>query len=168
MTWCFKGRSKGSNIRTTNIYDLKEITDLECTIKILRFKKNKKCCILQSICFSFFKDKCLIWIFQKKTFLTDQVLLHTRINLIRGVYEKRFYTRGTLKSIRISRLAKTPTLYYRYWLKSLILEKGWLFRYFSCIKEKGVVKTFTVVHKIPRYLLIHYKKNLLFMIDDVL
>jgi hypothetical protein len=40
--------------------------------------------------------------------------------------EKRFYTRGTLRSIRISRLAKIPTL-YRDWLRSLKKEKGQLF-----------------------------------------
>ena len=31
--------------------------------------------------------------------------------MIQGIHHKRFYTRGTLRSIRISRLAKIPTLY---------------------------------------------------------
>ena len=38
----------------------------------------------------------------------------------------RFYTRGTLRSIRISILAKIQTL-YRDWLRSLNPEKGYLF-----------------------------------------
>ena len=37
--------------------------------------------------------------------------------------QKRFYSRGTLRSIRISRLAKIPTL-YRDWLGSLNLKEG--------------------------------------------
>jgi hypothetical protein len=41
-----------------------------------------------------------------------------------------------------------PTL-YRDWLRSLII---WV-----ALKGRGVVKTFTVVHKMPRYLLIYHK-----------
>ena len=40
--------------------------------------------------------------------------------------QKRFYTRGTLRSIRISLLAKIPTL-HRDWLRSSNSEKGYLF-----------------------------------------
>ena len=42
--------------------------------------------------------------------------LLTGINL--GFIQKRFFTRGTLRSIRISRLAKIPTLYHD-WLRYL-------------------------------------------------
>ena len=38
-------------------------------------------------------------------------------------WQKRFYTRGTLKNIRVSRSAKIPIL-YRDWLRSLNEEKG--------------------------------------------
>ena len=61
---------------------------------------------------------------------------------------KRFYTRETLKSIRIFQLAKIPTL-CRDWLRSLVYN-------LSGIKGKGVIKTLTVVHIMPRYLLIYY------------
>ena len=48
--------------------------------------------------------------------------------LRKGIYDKnqqqkRFYTRETLTSIRIPRLAKIPTL-YRDWLRSLNIRKG--------------------------------------------
>ena len=43
------------------------------------------------------------------------------------IFQKRFYTRGTLKSLRISRLAKIPTLYRNHRLRSLNEEKGLLF-----------------------------------------
>ena len=69
------------------------------------------------------------------------------------LYKKRFYTRGTLRSKRISRLAKILTLYGD-WLRCLKKERV---NYLSCINGKGVVKTFTEVHKMPRYLLIYYR-----------
>ena len=49
--------------------------------------------------------------------------------------KKRFYTRGTLRGIRISRLAKIPTL-YRDWLRSL----NYYCDYLSCIERKGGLK----------------------------
>ena len=52
---------------------------------------------------------------------------------------KRFYTRGTLRGIRISQLAKIPFI-YRDWLRTLNKRVNYL----SCIKGKGSWKTFTV------------------------
>ena len=43
-----------------------------------------------------------------------------------GFWQKRFYTRGTIRGIRISRLAKIPPL-YQDWLRSLNREEGQLF-----------------------------------------
>ena len=63
---------------------------------------------------------------------------------------KEIYTRGTLRSIRISRLAKTPILIGWY---PCIKKRA---NYFSCI-ERGVWKTCTLLHKMPRYLFIYYK-----------
>ena len=67
--------------------------------------------------------------------------------------KKRFYTRGTLTSRR-----------FLDWLESkpfiVIGRDPWSKKranYLSCIEGKGVVKTITVVHKIPRYLFIYYK-----------
>ena len=70
-----------------------------------------------------------------------------------NLFFKRFYTRGTTRSIKISRLAKIPNL-YRDWLRD---------NYLSCTEGKGVWKTFTVVHKKPRYLLIYYKISFLIL-----
>ena len=47
--------------------------------------------------------------------------------------QKRFYTRGTLRRIRIPRLAKIPTL-YRNWLRSLKQKRV---HNLSCLKDKG-------------------------------
>ena len=79
-------------------------------------------------------------------------------------YEKRFYTRETLRGIRISRLAKIPTLiviYWYHWIKKRI-------NYLSCIEGKrgGVWKTFTVLHKMQRYLLIYYKISFILCVSN--
>ena len=66
--------------------------------------------------------------------------------------QKRFYTRGTLKSIMIPRLTKIPTL-YRDCLRSLEVREGLIF----WVASSWMVKTFTVVHKMPRFLLIYSK-----------
>ena len=62
--------------------------------------------------------------------------------------------RGTLRSIRITRLAKI-TIIYRDWLRSFKLEKGQLFK----LHRREGLKAFTEVHKMPRYLLIYYKTS---------
>ena len=70
-----------------------------------------------------------------------------------SIYQKRFYTRGTLRSIRISRLAKIQpfiVIGWYPWSKKRVDNLRW-------IKGKGVVKTFTVVNKMPYYILIYYK-----------
>ena len=54
--------------------------------------------------------------------------------------QKRFYTRGTFKSIRILRLAKIPPLYHD-WLRSL---RKWLIILFAK-KGRGVLKTFYAI-----------------------
>ena len=49
---------------------------------------------------------------------------------------KRFYTRGTLRGMRISRFAKIPTLYHDWrepWIKKMV-------NYLSCIEGKGGLK----------------------------
>ena len=67
------------------------------------------------------------------------------------IERKRFYTRGTLSRLRISRLAKIPTLYRDWpWSKKRV-------NHLSYKQGKEVVKTFAIVHKKPRYLLIQYK-----------
>ena len=80
-------------------------------------------------------------------------VLHINPHFLR----KRFYTSGTLGSIRISILAKIPTFIVISW--DPWSKKG--VNYLSCIERKGVVKTFTVVHKMPRYLLIYHKISFL-------
>ena len=57
--------------------------------------------------------------------------------------QKRLYTRGTLRIIKISLLAKISTL-YRDWLRSLMKKRV---NHLSCIEGKGVVETLTKVHK---------------------
>ena len=52
------------------------------------------------------------------------------------LYEKRFYIRGTLRSIRSSPLSKIPTL-YRDWLRSLNKKRV---DYLSCIEGEGGLK----------------------------
>ena len=47
-------------------------------------------------------------------------------NFKKDLNEMRFYTRGTLRGIRISRLAKIPTI-YRDWLIYLNKRKGYSF-----------------------------------------
>ena len=53
--------------------------------------------------------------------------------------QKRFYTRGTLTSIRIPRLAKNQTLCRLSGLPES-LEKKEMVNYLSCIEGKGVGK----------------------------
>ena len=64
-----------------------------------------------------------------------------------GCHQKRIYTREKLMSIRISRLAKFLTLFvigWDPWSKKRV-------DYLCCIEGKWVLKTFTVVNKMPRY-----------------
>ena len=57
--------------------------------------------------------KTLFKIKEKMFYYTSfELLMHFQVN------QKRFYTRGTLKGIRISRLAKIPNLYPD-WLRSI-------------------------------------------------
>ena len=74
---------------------------------------------------------------------------------------KSFYTRGTLKHIRISWFAKISTLYCD-WLRSLKLEK---WSHLSCIKGKGAVKTFTVLQRIALFLSLYYKISFIKMLN---
>ena len=54
---------------------------------------------------------------QKYSYGFKELKVSDRINLL-WFQKKRFDTRGTLRGIRISRLAKIPTI-YRDWLRSL-------------------------------------------------
>ena len=77
------------------------------------------------------------------------------------VNKKRFYTRRTLRSFRILRLAKSQTLIligWYPWSKKRV-------NYLSCIEGKveGVVKIYRVVHKKLRYLLIYYNISFVIM-----
>ena len=51
---------------------------------------------------------------------------------------------------KFSPIGKTPTLYSDPLSNKMVY-------YLTCREGKGVVETFTVVHKMPRYLLIYYK-----------
>ena len=98
------------------------------------------------------------------TFLDIVVILKSMfmflfVYLIWFLYKKRFYNRGTLTNIRISRITKDPTL-YSYWLKSfiyigIIIWVAW--------KGRGVWKTFTVMQKMLRYLLIYNEISFLYI-----
>ena len=59
--------------------------------------------------------------------LTIYLLLVQLALQLSSSHQKRFYTRGPLRSRRIPRLAKVPA-FYRYWLRFLKLEKGKLHR----------------------------------------
>ena len=72
--------------------------------------------------------------------------------------EIKFYTRVTLRGIRISQLVKIPIL-YRDWSRSLHQEKGYLFKFHR--KRKEFSKTLTVLHKMPHNLLIYYNISFL-------
>ena len=85
----------------------------------------------------------------------DLYITYLLLNLYSSlVKQKRFYTRGTLSSIRISRLAIISILYRVIDWDPRIKKKGY---YLSCLEGKGVWKTFIVLHKMPRYLLIYYE-----------
>ena len=62
----------------------------------------------------------------QRLFVFEYYLLFSLKKILWNNDKKRFYTRGTLKGILISRLDKIPTL-YRDWLRSLNLQKGWSF-----------------------------------------
>ena len=70
--------------------------------------------------------------------------------------QKRFYSRGTLRSTRISRLviiSKFIVVSWDPWITKTVNRVGW--------KGRRVWKKFTVVQKMPRYLLIRYKISFL-------
>ena len=68
---------------------------------------------------------------------------------LREFAQKRFYTSGTLRSIRFSWFHNPLS-----WLSEISeLKKGLII---WNIKGKGIWKIFIVVHKMPRYLLIHH------------
>ena len=76
--------------------------------------------------------------------------------------QKRFYTRGTLRSIRITRLAKIATLYCE-WLRSLKKKRV---TYLSCTEgKKGLVKTFTAMHTKCRTIWCSIIKYFLFLLS---
>ena len=82
--------------------------------------------------------------------------VHAPVSSINSSYVKRFYTRETIRGIRISRLAGISPLLmigWDYWIKRI----G---NYLSCIEGKGGLKnlwTFALLHKLPRYLFLYYK-----------
>ena len=71
-------------------------------------------------------------------------------------YIKRFYTRGALRSIMKSQ----PLIVIGWdpWFKRRVL-------YLSCIDGKGEYTTFTIVLKMPHYLLIYYKISLTYITE---
>ena len=76
----------------------------------------------------------------------------------RMLLEKRFYNRGILTSIRVPRLTKILTLYRIGWDPWSNKRANYLI---FIEKRDGVVKTFTVVHKMLCYLYIYDKISFL-------
>ena len=80
--------------------------------------------------------------------INDATIIFSFLYTSMIMISKRFYTRATLRNIWILRFAKIPTLYGDSWIKKIVI-------YLSCIE--GAWKTVTVVHEMPRYLLIYHK-----------
>ena len=87
--------------------------------------------------------------------------MHNLIIKYVACIEKRFYTRGTWKGIRIFDWINPLPFFVIGW-------DPWIrkrFNYLSYIEEKGVCKTFTVLHKLPRNLLIYYKVYFMYSVQ---
>ena len=71
-----------------------------------------------------------------KILIKTGIIRISKVNEKWGKNQKRFYNRGTLRGIRISRWAKIPTL-YRDWLRSFNRKRG---NYLSRIDGKEGLK----------------------------
>ena len=94
----------------------------------------------------------LFWALPQRKKRKDSTKGH-RLLFIDILPQKRFYIRRTLRVIKISRLPKI-LIGWDPWIKKRVI-------YLSFIEGKGCWKKFTLLQKMPQYLLIYYKISFL-------